>query len=141
MTHHYNPEVSDTKMVDFANLRVHCLIQLRKEPLELFNDAENRQLVAAFARHTREYVLAQMETPEWKAFRKEYPEAAPPSWQDNAGFDIFIRDVEKTHISIELPKWAALACWLTPESVAGYAPSFMAEVAQLMLTPVLNPQA
>jgi hypothetical protein len=112
-----NPFAGDfvLTMPSFIRLREQAAARAREEPLAYLTVAEANGLGDLFAHHS-------------KCFEARSGEL----WRSNPGLAIACRDIDDEHTV--LPKWAQLAAWLTPESVAGSAPDFAAEVATLMFT-------
>lgn len=120
------------RMVTLQGLRMLCLQKHREAPLEMWTTAELVAAIAVFKRHTHRYMLEMNKTEEWKEFFRLKKDT--PGWRENPGYVIFTRDIEELPKECEIPKWIALATWLTPESVAGSAPDFISELAQLALS-------
>lgn len=113
-------KLSDLAITDFAGLRILCFDRLWQEPLATFTEAESEALGDLFAHYTKAWQRANFSA-----------ETGTPDWRENPGYRVFIRDFED--LPLEVPKWALLAGWLAPESVALAAPEFIAHAAKLAL--------
>ena len=133
------------RMVDFQGLRMLCLERARLCPNTLWTREETEAAKQIFFRHVRQYLDHVVSTPDWpkvvaERVRLKVENPHVPDWRECPGFCIYSRDVDEISEEFEMPKWAALASWLAPESIAGSAPNFIAELAQLAVFGTLGAQ-
>lgn len=124
-----NPHDTPLVMTNFQSLRIECITRFWQEPAKTFSPQEFNTMCRLFSLAARDHILSQhYQGPTAKTGHRD--------WRDNAGLVIINRDLEE--LPVELPKWLAIASWMTPESAVSHCPDLVEKIVRSALSNTLH---